>query len=232
MDISERMPKYLASYVMVLAAWGSLALSATASAQVHDGLTVTATTAVLYDATSGIYTYNYTFVNSLQSTQEADFIAIAFSNDRKPPILNISSPTGWSFLPSADRNVALWGATDVGTVPANYADDGNVLPSPYQIKPGQSTRQFSTRRVSRLCPPRQKSMILRRMPQRTTPTTAMWERSRRQRGYWPHKWAPRVSMVFYLLLHQKMAPKCLLLPMALATFKLRSPMQLMAKKSI
>jgi hypothetical protein len=39
--------------------------------------------------------------------------------------------------------VALWGATDVGTVPANYADDGNVLPSPYQIKPGQSLSGFS-----------------------------------------------------------------------------------------
>jgi hypothetical protein len=36
-----------------------------------------------------------------------------------------------------------WAATDIGTVPAGYVDDGGILPSPYNVSPGTSLGGFS-----------------------------------------------------------------------------------------
>jgi hypothetical protein len=114
-----------------------------AQSQNHNKLSVVTTPVVSYDASSKLYTYSYSFKNSAQSPQEISMLSLAFSNDRIPQIVNVKSPVGWSYLPATDRNAVLWGATEMGPVPTGYVDDGNILPSPYQIKPGQALSGFS-----------------------------------------------------------------------------------------
>ncbi len=106
-------------------------------------VTAIAASSVSYSALTRLYTYSYRFSNAATSTQEIWLIAIQFSGDEIPPILSVSSPAGWSFEPHVDRNVTSWAATGLGALPANYVDDGNVIPSPYQIKPGHSLSGFS-----------------------------------------------------------------------------------------
>ena len=94
---------------------------------------------VTHDSKSGLYTYTYTVTSALTSVQEIWFFALEFSGK----VVNATSPRGWSFLPHIDRPIVNWGATEIGPLPPGYVDDGNVLPSPFQIKPGQTLGGFS-----------------------------------------------------------------------------------------
>jgi hypothetical protein len=121
---------------------------ATASGQVvippqsSNQLTVSAAVNVTYNSATGLYTYSYSFTNSASSPQEASFIALDFSGDAAQSVQNPQSPQGWQFL-KHDEPMVSWTATDIGTVPANFVDDGSLLPSPYQIRPGQTLTGFS-----------------------------------------------------------------------------------------
>jgi dockerin type I repeat protein len=93
--------------------------------------------------TNGVYTYSYTVTSAPSSAQNIWFITIALAGDAGNSITNPKSPNGWLFIKHPNGPMVNWGATQVSTVPANFNDDGSVLPSPYQIVPGQKLSGFS-----------------------------------------------------------------------------------------
>lgn len=109
--------------------------------QAGNQVVVTADVQVSFDTTSKLYTYRYAFANAGNSRQEIWFLAIAPSGDLKPTIVNPISPAGWTFIIHEDRSMMSWAAT--GGIAPDAVPDGNVAPSPYQIKPGQSLGGFS-----------------------------------------------------------------------------------------
>lgn len=102
-------------------------------------VSVTANADVTFNASAGLYTYSYKVTNSPTSLQEVWFFALKFPGD----IIAVTSPSGWSFSAHEDQMIVSWGATELGPLAANFVDDGNVLPSPFQIKPGQILTGFS-----------------------------------------------------------------------------------------
>jgi hypothetical protein len=134
---------------LVVSVFMLLAASSFANAQVQvaprpsNQVSVIVNTIVTQDSVSKLYTYNYTVQSGATSQQEVWFIAIEFSGDLRPSIQNAKSPQGWSFGAHNDRQMVSWAATDVGPLPSNFVDDGSIVPSPFQIKPGQSLSGFS-----------------------------------------------------------------------------------------
>jgi Dockerin type I domain len=98
---------------------------------------------VSFDPAAQLYTYNYQITNAGQSVQEIWLFSVEFSGDVRPDITNPKAPQGWTYLSHSDRPDFSWAATDVGTLPTNYIDDGNIPPSPFQIKPGRTLNGFS-----------------------------------------------------------------------------------------
>jgi hypothetical protein len=106
-------------------------------------LSVSISAAVSKDSTSGLYTYSYTVKNAANSSQELWFVALELSGDAAKGISNATSPKGWTFLMSHGEPTLTWAATQVDNLPANFVDDGGIIPSMYQVKPGQSLSGFS-----------------------------------------------------------------------------------------
>jgi hypothetical protein len=104
-----------------------------------DKVTVNVDSDVTFDPASSLYTYVYELTSAVTSEQDVSFFAVEFSGEVK----NIVSPAGWSGSVHDDRPVVSWSATDVGVIPPDYVDDGNTLPSPYEINPGSSLGGFS-----------------------------------------------------------------------------------------
>lgn len=98
---------------------------------------------VIFDSSSSLYTYSYELTSALASEQEVSFFALQFSGAVMPTILNPTAPQGWSFGEHDDLPMFSWGATEVGPLPPDFVDDGNVVPSPFQIKPGRTLGGFS-----------------------------------------------------------------------------------------
>lgn len=103
-----------------------------------DKVTVNIDSNVTFDPTSSLYTYAYELTSAVTSEQDVSFFAVEFYGEVK----NIVSPPGWSGAVHYDRPIVSWSATDVGVIPPDYVDDGNTLPSPYEIKPGSSLGGF------------------------------------------------------------------------------------------
>lgn len=108
-----------------------------------DRVNVTVDASVTFDSSTGLYTYSYQVTSDPTSEQEVWFLALQFGGVVMPEILNVSSPPGWSFDVHSDLPMGSWGATEIGPIPPDFVDDGNVLPSPFQIKPGQTLGGFS-----------------------------------------------------------------------------------------
>jgi hypothetical protein len=102
-----------------------------------------ATTVVTQDPTSKVYTYSYTVTSAPASKQGIWFIAIQFTGDLRPTLLNPTSPPGWSFSKHNDGPFVSWAATDPGPDPVRFVDDGGVPPSPFEVSPGKSLSGFS-----------------------------------------------------------------------------------------
>ncbi len=102
-----------------------------------------ATTVVTQDLASKLYTYSYTITSAPASKEGIWFIAIQFTGDLRPTLLNPTSPPGWSFAKHDDGPFASWAATDPGPDPVRFVDDGGVPPSPFEISPGKSLSGFS-----------------------------------------------------------------------------------------
>jgi len=94
---------------------------------------------VVFDSVSNLYTYTYRVSSSAASPQEVWFFAVRFSGS----VVNPAAPPGWSGFVHRDRPIVSWAATDIGQLPPDFVDDGNVVPSPFQIKPGQTLDGFS-----------------------------------------------------------------------------------------
>jgi hypothetical protein len=56
---------------------------------------------------------------------------------------NLTAPQGWSAQLWKDGSAAAFSATEGGALPPNYVDDGNILPNPNRLRPGQSLTGFS-----------------------------------------------------------------------------------------
>jgi hypothetical protein len=96
-----------------------------------------------FNAASGLYTYTYSVTNSASSTQEAWLFALDLSGDAAETVTNPISPNGWTFMKHPMGPMVSWAATEVDAVPIGFVDDGSILPSPHQIKPGQTFGGFS-----------------------------------------------------------------------------------------
>lgn len=101
-------------------------------------LSVTVNPTVTYDSTAGLYTYTYTLTNSASSVQPAWLFALQLNG----AATSSTSPTGWSSVVHDDEPLISWAATDVGTLPADYVDTGNIPPSPFVIAPGAALGGF------------------------------------------------------------------------------------------
>ena len=102
-------------------------------------MSVTVDADVTFDSSSGLYKYTYKVISATTSLQEVWFFALDFPGD----IINVASPGNWSFSAHDNTSVVSWAATGIGALPPDFVDDGNVVPSPFQIKPGQSLTGFS-----------------------------------------------------------------------------------------
>lgn len=96
---------------------------------------------VRFDGSSGLYVYSYRFTSLATSTQEVWFFAIRLTGSVAAAVQNPTSPPGWAFS-SQTGGIITWAATDVGPLPPDFVDDGNVVPSPFQLKPGQTLGGF------------------------------------------------------------------------------------------
>jgi hypothetical protein len=95
-------------------------------------LSVAVSTNVTFDSASGLYTYTYTLNNASTSQQAAWLFALQLNGT----VTSSSSPTGWSSAIHDAEPLLSWAATDVGTLPPDFVDTGNVPPSPFVIAPG------------------------------------------------------------------------------------------------
>ncbi len=96
---------------------------------------------VTKDPNTQIYTYSYSVSNSQASLQEMWLFAVEFAPATE--IFNAVSPPGWRFGVHKDQPLASWAAVDIGELPPDYVDDGNVVPSPFNVKPGETLGGFS-----------------------------------------------------------------------------------------
>ncbi len=96
---------------------------------------------VTKDPNTQIYTYSYTVSNHPSSLQEMSFFAVEFAPGTE--ILNPVAPPGWDFGVHKDQPIASWAAVDIGQLPPDYVDDGNVVASPFNLKSGQTMSGFS-----------------------------------------------------------------------------------------
>jgi Calx-beta domain len=104
------------------------------------GLTLHVTSAVTFNPATNLYTYTYSLRNDAASALEASSILIATGGSQ---VTNVQAPQGWTAALIDGRVAVEFAATEVGQLPANYVDDGNLVPSPFQIKPGQTLGGFS-----------------------------------------------------------------------------------------
>lgn len=97
---------------------------------------------VTYDPGTGLYTYTYTATSTIASIQEVSDIYITLNGSSA---INIKSPQGWNADVTLDGDTLIWCACEeYGIIaPPGYVDDGNVVPSIYQIKPGKNLTGFS-----------------------------------------------------------------------------------------
>lgn len=95
---------------------------------------------VTFDQNTRLYTYQYSFRNDPGSLLEVSTIQIPLGS---VAVSNLQAPQGWTANVWKDQTTVAFAATDIGTLPPNYVDDGNLLPSPHQIKQGKTLDGFS-----------------------------------------------------------------------------------------
>lgn len=99
--------------------------------------TVTAT--VTFDSIANLYTYQYTVTSDPRNRQGIEGVAVDFS----PPVKNVTHPRGWFGMPFAGRNTMVWSAIAAAPLPPGTRDTGQLPPSLFPIKPGNSMAGFS-----------------------------------------------------------------------------------------
>lgn len=122
----------------------ALLLGGRADAQLdlRNRLTATLAPAVTFDTNTGLFRYMYTITNSTGSLQEIDSFDIPL---RGANIVNIAAPRGWNGAVGPDGRSIIWCACEEEGIiaPPDYVPNGQIVPSIYQVKPGQTLGGFS-----------------------------------------------------------------------------------------
>jgi len=101
---------------------------------------VTVSSDVQFDSTTNLYTYSYEVASSGLSVQNVMNFAVEVGSG----VSNIQSPQGWSARAFSSAPVIRWAATEVEPLPPDFVDTGgNIPPSPFDIKPGETLGGFS-----------------------------------------------------------------------------------------
>lgn len=94
---------------------------------------------VSYRPDSGLYSYRYSFHNADQGTREISEIIIPVGG---AVVQNLMAPAGWTALAASDGATVNFTATEVPEPPPGFVDEGQILPSPFQIAPGHTLAGF------------------------------------------------------------------------------------------
>jgi hypothetical protein len=94
---------------------------------------------VSYEPDTALYTYAYRLTSEPGSIHEIWFFALEFPGTA----VGGSAPQGWSYAKHTDRPIVSWAATEIGPLPPDFVDTGNIVPSPFNIKRGASLSGFS-----------------------------------------------------------------------------------------
>lgn len=113
-----------------------------AAVEAPNQVKVTVEASVSFDRSSGLYSYAYEVYSAKASRQEVDQFSVRVPASR---IVNILAPRGWSGMSSTVIDMVLWCACEEDgiTVPPGHVDDGQPLPSVFQIKPGHRLGGFT-----------------------------------------------------------------------------------------
>lgn len=96
---------------------------------------------VTQDPQSGLFTYEYTVTNSAQSTQSLR--AFRVTTNARGAIESVESPVGWSGRTyKAFPLVGWWATGGIVDLPEGDPNSGDIIPSPFQLAPGQSLGGF------------------------------------------------------------------------------------------
>jgi hypothetical protein len=114
---------------------------ARAAIELPNKVTVSVAADVTHDAGTGLFTYRYTLTSDPASVQNVSGFYLRVGGS----VLNIESPMGWNGRMNVSGDMLHWSASKPEgiVIPPGYVDDGNLLPSIYQIKPGQTLGGFS-----------------------------------------------------------------------------------------
>ena len=116
---------------------------ASAQGDVRNKLAATAAATVTYDSNTGLFTYTYVLTSGPQSLQEIESFYVPL---RGTTVVNLRAPAGWiALLKATDDGMVVWCACapEGIVVPPDFVDYGQLVPSIYQVKPGQSLGGFS-----------------------------------------------------------------------------------------
>ncbi len=118
----------------------SLSMGAiTVPVEPRDRVDVSINVDVQFDEAAQLYTYHYQVTNLSTSQQEVSDFAVEVDGE----LMNIQSPEGWSPFIFSKEPVILWGAIGSGDGPSDPPPGGGDVPSPFQIKPGETLGGFS-----------------------------------------------------------------------------------------
>ena len=101
---------------------------------------------VTQNPTTQAYKYSYSITSSPDSKQPAWMFMIDFSQNSQ--LFNISSPKGWKGTVNSDEPKIRWTSVEAEPLAEGEIDDGNLPPSPYDIKPGETLAGFSFESLS------------------------------------------------------------------------------------
>lgn len=93
------------------------------------------------DPASGEYLYRYVLESALGSRQRLNAFSVVVNGN----VSHVTSPRGWSALPSADGAILHWQATETEEVDSREVDTGDVPPARFAVEPGETLEGFSFR---------------------------------------------------------------------------------------
>lgn len=112
-------------------------------AEVRNKVVVGSSVSITYDSNTGLFTYTYALASGSASQQEVDTFYVPL---RGTTVLNLQAPRGWTAsLRGLDGGMVIWCACaeDGIIAPPDFVDVGQLVPSIFQIKPGQTLSGFS-----------------------------------------------------------------------------------------
>ena len=109
-------------------------------------LDVEVSVSVTQDPNTQVYKYSYSVKSSPDSKQSAWVFSVDF--DQNAQLFNMTSPKGWEANLNTDSPTISWTSVVAEPLAEGEVDDGNLPPSPYDIKPGETLTGFSFESLS------------------------------------------------------------------------------------